>query len=54
MLVRHAKKTSTAIKPKEGFQMSYMLVLAFIAVLAFGTQPQPMALARRFKRQNMA
>lgn len=30
--------------------MSHMLVLAFIAVVAFGTQPQPMAFARRFKR----
>jgi hypothetical protein len=27
--------------------MSHLLVLAFIAVLAFGTLPQPIALAKR-------
>jgi hypothetical protein len=30
--------------------MSHMLVLAFIAVLAFGTVPQPLAFARRIGR----
>jgi len=27
----------------EGFQMAHLLILAFIAVLAFGTQPMPRA-----------
>lgn len=31
--------------------MSHLLVLAFIAILAFGTQPQPAVLAKRIKRQ---
>lgn len=30
--------------------MSHLLVLAFIAVLAFGTQPQPLAFVKRIKR----
>jgi len=30
--------------------MSHLLVLAFIAVLAFGTQPRPNIIARRIKR----
>lgn len=30
--------------------MSHMLVLAFIAVLAFGTLPQPIALGKRIGR----
>jgi Sec-independent protein translocase protein TatA len=36
--------------PMEGFQMSHLLVLAFIAILAFGTLPQPTALVRRVRR----
>jgi hypothetical protein len=31
------------------FQMSHMLVLAFIAVLAFGVQPQPLAVFKRVR-----
>ena len=30
--------------------MSHLLVLAFIAILAFGTLPQPVALLERIKR----
>jgi hypothetical protein len=30
--------------------MSHLLVLAFIAILAFGTQPQPLAIFKRIKR----
>ena len=30
--------------------MSHILVLAFIAVLAFGTLPQPIALAKRISQ----
>lgn len=30
--------------------MSHLLVLAFIAVLAFGTLPQPVAFLTRIKR----
>lgn len=30
--------------------MSHMLVLAFIAILAFGTLPQPLAFAKRVSR----
>lgn len=30
--------------------MSHLLVLAFIAVLAFGTQPQTLAVFKRIRR----
>ena len=29
--------------------MSHLLVLAFIAIIAFGTLPQPVALAKRIR-----
>jgi hypothetical protein len=34
-----------------GFQMSHLLVLAFIAILAFGTLPQPLVFAERIIRR---
>ena len=33
--------------------MSHLLVLAFIAILAFGTLPFPAPVAKRIKRQSM-
>lgn len=36
--------------PTEEVHMTHLLVLAFIAILAFGTLPQPAALAKRIIR----